>query len=136
MYVNGTVARHGKKTKEELIGKTMTECYPGIEKTEMFALCKKAMDENQSSKMFNEFVYPDGSHGWFELVIHPAKNGILILSLDVTSRKHIEDELKEKIREVQVLLGSTTDREIRIVELRQEIETLKLIANKEESAAE
>ena len=41
LYVNNTVALHGKKTVEELTGKTMMEMYPGIENTEVFKLIGK-----------------------------------------------------------------------------------------------
>ena len=33
MYVNDAVAAHGRKARDELLGKTMFECYPGIERT-------------------------------------------------------------------------------------------------------
>jgi len=38
-------------------------------------------------KFENEFQYPDGTRGWFELSVHPVEEGLFILSLDITSRK-------------------------------------------------
>ena len=32
-YVNPAAARHGQRAAEELVGRTMMECYPGIERT-------------------------------------------------------------------------------------------------------
>ena len=38
LYVNDAVAKQGKTTKEELVGATMMEKYPGIENTHIFEL--------------------------------------------------------------------------------------------------
>ena len=45
--------------------------------------------------MKNEFVFPNGSTGWFELRIEPVPEGILILSIDITERENIEKALRE-----------------------------------------
>ncbi len=90
LYVNDVVAGHGHKTKEELLGRTMMEVYPGIEKTEMFAVLHRCMEERISQHMENEFRYPDGAKGWFDLSIQPAPEGIFILSIDITERKRAE----------------------------------------------
>ncbi len=34
LYVNDVVAAQGRRPKEELVGRTMTDCYPGIEQTQ------------------------------------------------------------------------------------------------------
>lgn len=73
LYVNDAVARHGRRTKAELIGKTMMEVYPGIGNTEMFAVLQRCMVERIPSHMENEFKYPDGSSGWFELSVQPVR---------------------------------------------------------------
>ena len=129
VYVNQTVADHGKRTKDELIGKTMMECYPGIENTAVFNECRKAMEEKTDTTIDNEFIYPDGSVGWFKLFIHPIQDGILILSADITAQKKLEQELHEKIREVDVLMNSTVDRESRMSELREEIQSLRTLSD-------
>jgi PAS domain S-box-containing protein len=41
----------------------------------------------------NEFVFPDGSAGWFDLKFQPIPEGVFILSMDVTERKRVEQEL-------------------------------------------
>ena len=90
LYVNDAVVRHGRKTKEELWGHTMMEVYPGIEKTDMYTALRRCMDERTPSHMENEFTYPDGISGWFELGIQPVPEGVFILSIDITERKRAE----------------------------------------------
>ncbi|ALO17507.1 Phytochrome-like protein cph1 [Salinivirga cyanobacteriivorans] len=103
-YVNDVAARHGMKSREELLGKTMMECYPGIEKTDMFRKLENCMHNRQYHKMENRFELPDGSSGWFELGIQPVPEGIFILSHDITDRVEAEQkniEAQQRLIEAQ-----------------------------------
>jgi two-component system cell cycle sensor histidine kinase/response regulator CckA len=90
LYVNDAVARQGRRPKEELLGRTMMEVYPGIEETPMFAALRQCMEDRISRHLENEFTFPDGSRGWFELRIAPVPEGVFILSLETTDRKRAE----------------------------------------------
>ncbi len=90
VYVNNTVALHGKYNKQELLGYTMMEKYPGIENTAMFASLKQCMTDRKHVQMINEFNFPDGSTGYFELRMDPVTEGVLVLSFDVTKQKQAE----------------------------------------------
>jgi PAS domain S-box-containing protein len=93
MYVNEAAAKQGRKKKEELLGYSMTQVYPNIEKTEMFSNLRNCMTNRVSHQMDNEFTFPDGSKAWFELHMEPVPEGILILSMDITRNRLIEAEL-------------------------------------------
>ena len=112
LYVNDAVAKHGRFRKEELLGHTMMEMYPGIEDTELCEVLKRCMKERTSTQFENKFKYPDGRMGWFELRVHPVSEGIFILSIDITKRKKRQKEilikntlLEEKIQKQQEKLG-------------------------------
>jgi len=92
-YVNACAARQGQRDRSALLGRTMMECYPGIEATPMFAVLRRCMTEHEPQTMLNEFTFPDGSLGWFELRFMPTPRGVSILSLDVTERKRMEATL-------------------------------------------
>ena len=94
VYINDAAAKQGRRSKQELQGQNMKETYPGIENTEMFGQLRNCMTKRVRYQMENEFSFPDGSKGWFELRMEPVPEGILILSLDVTKRKQIEKELE------------------------------------------
>lgn len=95
LYVNQAAARQGKKAREELLGRTMMECYPGIEVTPMFAALDRCLRDRTTDALENEFVYEDGKRAWFELRIRPCPSGVAVISLDMTARKNVESRLKE-----------------------------------------
>ena len=96
LYVNQAAAQQGKSTKEQLVGRTMMQVYPGIETTELFSAMKRCMDNRVAHQTENQFTFPDGGKGWFELRIEPIPEGISILSMDITDRKRAEEELRAR----------------------------------------
>ncbi|MBI4212839.1 MAG: PAS domain-containing protein [Chloroflexi bacterium] len=99
VYVNDTVAKQAHRAKEELIGHTMMDRFPGIEGTEMFGHLQRCMKERVPHYMENEFEFPDGRKGWFELRMEPVPQGVLILSLDITERKNLAGSLERHEQE-------------------------------------
>jgi PAS domain S-box-containing protein len=95
VYVNEAAARQGKKSKQELLGLTMMQAYPGIDKTELFNHLINCMTNRVPTQIENEFTFPDGSKGWFDLRIEPVPEGILIFSIDITKSKAAEAELNK-----------------------------------------
>ena len=92
-YVNEAAVAHGRATRDQLLGNKMTECYPGIETTEMFQTLQLCMEQRSSHTLENEFTFPDGSVGWFELRFQPVPAGVAILSVEITERKRTERAL-------------------------------------------
>jgi len=104
LYVNETVAAQGRQSKEDLVGRTMIQCYPGIDETPMFAVLRGCMEERKHARFENEFTFPDGSKGWFELRFIPVPEGTCILSLDITEGKRAAAALarsEEQLRQAQ-----------------------------------
>lgn len=95
LYVNVAAARHGRKSPEELAGRSMLECYAGMDKTHVFEVMSRCMRERRSERLENEFTYEDGSHAWFELHVQPCHAGIVVVSVDITARKRAEGALLE-----------------------------------------
>jgi PAS domain S-box-containing protein len=95
VYLNEAAARHGRRPREELVGRTMMEAYPGIETTALFAAIRRALVDKTVSQLESEFTYPDGTTAWFELRIQPVPQGVFILSMDITDRKNAGKRLSE-----------------------------------------
>ena len=94
LYVNDAAALQGRSSRQTLTGRSMTEVYPGIEETEMFAVLRRCMQEREPAQVENEFQFPGGSVGWFELRMEPVPSGVAILSVDITARKQAEARLR------------------------------------------
>jgi PAS domain S-box-containing protein/putative nucleotidyltransferase with HDIG domain len=95
LYVNDSAILHGRMTREKLLGKTLMEAYPGIEKTEVFTRLKECMENRVNLRMDNEFIYSDGSSGWFRLSIQPVPEGIFVLSENITEQKRATEALRK-----------------------------------------
>jgi len=95
LYLNESAAVNGRVKKQDLIGQTMMEIFPGIVETEMFGRLEKCMSKRTNDHMVNEFTFPDGSSGWFELSIQAVPEGIFIISFDITESRLVKESLIE-----------------------------------------
>ncbi len=93
LYLNDSIVRHARFPREELIGRTMMEAFPGIEETKLFGLLRLCLEQRSSQRTENLFVYPDGTSAWFDLSIQPIPEGLFILSIDISDRKQAEADL-------------------------------------------
>ena len=94
LYINKAAERQNQRPKNELIGKSYKESWPGIEKTQVYKTLRQCLKEQNNAQFENEFCFPDGSKGWFYLSIQPIDEGILILSLDITGRMILGQEIE------------------------------------------
>jgi len=100
LYINDAAEKHNRRPKGELLGRRYVEMWPGIEDTEVFAVIRRCMEERTPHILENEFIFPDGTKGWFELSIQSVPEGIFILSIDITKRKRAEEaEIARKAAE-------------------------------------
>src|SRR4051812_17952871 len=93
LYVNRTAVKQNKVSKEQLLGHTIMEVYPGIEQSDFFQTLKRCMEERTHAQIENFFTFPDQSTAWFDLHIEAVPEGVFILSIDITTRKTAERNL-------------------------------------------
>ena len=108
LFLNKVVIRQSKFSEAELLGRRMMDVYPGFEKAPLFVELQNCMQSRISKTIVNEFEFPDGSKGWFELSVQPVPEGILILSIDITDQKRLEKELVDRQIEQQKLTTQLT----------------------------
>lgn len=109
VYLNAAAASHGRRPREELIGQRMADMYPGIEQTDVFALMRRCMIEHTPQQMINRFAYPDGRSAWFDLRITPVPMGILVLSVDISAQKSVEERLRQSQENLAITLECMTE---------------------------
>ncbi|MCW3089705.1 MAG: hypothetical protein JWP81_774 [Ferruginibacter sp.] len=108
-YVNDTLARYSRCEKEDLLGHSIFEKFPGIEQTELFRVMERCMTERVTEQLETEFTFPDGSSSFFEVSIQPVPQGIFILSIDVSQRKIAEKEAFKAIKDKESVLNRISD---------------------------
>jgi len=94
LYVNDALVRQGRLPREQLIGRTMMECYPGLELQPFFPALRRSMEKRTREQTDIEFLFADGSPGWFDLTIVPIPDGICIISLDTTQEREAGARLR------------------------------------------
>ncbi|MFH1880303.1 MAG: PAS domain S-box protein [Bacillota bacterium] len=104
LYLNDAAVRHSQKTRDELLGHTMMEVYPGIEDTQMFAALRGCMEQKSAMLLENVFIFPNGESGVFELSIQPALEGLFILSVDITQRKITQQRLQRSEENLRMFI--------------------------------
>jgi len=121
IYLNPIAAQHGRSSQEQLIGKTMMEAYPGIDQTPMFAALQQCMTRRTHLQLENEFNYPDGSSGWFNLSLEPVPEGVFIISADITQQKKLKSEVLSYQEHLEEMVKERTKK---IEELQRQFQTL------------
>lgn len=106
VFINASAELHNRRPNAELMGKRYMDMWPGIEETQVFYLIKDCLQNRRAHHFENEFTFPDGTTGWFDLSIQPVPEGVFILSVDITERKKAEtiilklnEELEQKVKD-------------------------------------
>ncbi len=95
LYINKAAEHQNRRPNSELLGQCYKEMWPGIEETEVYRLILDTLQNRRPNTIENEFNFPDGEKGWFELRISPVPEGVFVMSLDITQRKLLSLKLKE-----------------------------------------
>lgn len=93
LYLNESITK-GSYTCEELLGRSMLEIYPGVEKTKIFSYYKQCMEERIPQQFEEEYIFADGTTTWHSFSVQPVPEGIFVLALDITKRKRAEETLR------------------------------------------
>ena len=95
LYLNDTAEQQSRRPRAELLGKRFTDLWPGVESTELYRHIRDCLQQRTPSEFVNEFHFPNGTQGWFELRISPIPEGVFIMSIDITRRIQLEAQLRE-----------------------------------------
>lgn len=117
LYLNDAAAVHNRRPNQELLGQRMPDAWPGIDQTEVFRMLKRCLEERLPLHQETEFVFPDGTSGWFDVRTQPVPEGIFVLSIDISDRKRAEtalhelnESLEQKVRERTLDLKAALER--------------------------
>jgi PAS domain S-box-containing protein len=121
-YANKRATEILRKSHAELVGKNIWDIFPDA-KTAFYKYYHQAM-ETGLPLSFEEYFPPLGI--WFDEHVYPSDQGISIYFNDITDRKKQEEELKKHLAEIQKLNDLMVGRELKMIELKKEIQELKM----------
>jgi len=96
LYLNEAAVQQSRRPREELLGRTMQECWPGFSETTVFEMLRRCLEERKPFQGETEFTFLDGGTGVFDVHAQPVPEGVFVLSIDVTERKKSEMKLREQ----------------------------------------
>lgn len=108
LYLNRAAAAQNRRPNEELLGRTMPECWPGIEGTPVFAMLRRCLEERIGLHQETEFVFPDGQRGWFDVRAQAVPEGVFVLSIDISERKVAERALRDLADNLELKVAERT----------------------------
>ncbi len=91
LYVNEAGARNLGGAREELLGQSVFDHYPGLRGSPVHDRFARCLEDRQPQRFEASFPGGDGSTHWFEFSVQPSSEGVLVLSLDVTDRHEAAD---------------------------------------------
>lgn len=109
LYVNDAVIKYGPYSREEMIGHTIMEKYPGIEQTDLYQAMCRCLHARQVEHLDNRFVFPNGTVGYFELILNPIPEGMSILSIDRTELRAAQESLQSNETRFRALIENGID---------------------------
>jgi PAS domain-containing protein len=108
IYVNKAFEFQSQFKRDELLGYSMEEKFPQLVNSELIKLIDKVMDTNiQMSHVF-DFEKPNKSISTHELFLYPVKEGLFILSFDLTERMNADKLKKEYTQQLEQMLHITS----------------------------
>ena len=107
-YINKAAEIQGGRPAAELLGRTVMECWPGIEAMDFFKLEQKVMQDRIPVEVEDLYTLLDGRQRWFSWHIQPAEQGLLIVTMDITERKQIEADIRQLNAELEQRIEERT----------------------------
>lgn len=89
--INAAGLRFETRSREEIVGLTQWEAWPGSEEAQLGALYRRAMVERIPACLEHLYAWPDGRALWLEVRIYPSGDGLAVFYHDVTARRQAED---------------------------------------------
>jgi PAS domain S-box-containing protein len=89
--VNAEALRLDARTRDEIIGRSLWDVYPGTEQGPRGPLYKKAMRDRVALNLEHEHTWRDGRSSWLDIRAYPTDDGCLaVFFRDVTDRRVAE----------------------------------------------
>ena len=93
--INDEGLRLDGRPRDEVIGRSHWELWPGSEGGAQGALYRRVMQERVPGAVEVRYAWPDRPARWFEIDAYPVPDGVAAFYRNVSARKEAEDALRE-----------------------------------------
>jgi PAS domain S-box-containing protein len=130
-FVNEAYCRYFGKKREELIGNSFMTFIPDEDQEQVERHFMFINMENPVAKYEYRVISPNGEICWQQWTNRAIfdKQGNLIefqsVGSDITERKRMEEELRKRIEDLEKFYDMAVSRELKMKEMKNEIESLK-----------
>ncbi len=108
--LNAEALRLEARTREEIVGRSHWELYPGSEDGPLGHLYKKAMRDRVAVNLEHRHVWVDGRVSWLDMRAYPTDGGDLaVFFRDVTDRHDAEQNARESAERFEGAVSAFAD---------------------------
>jgi PAS domain S-box-containing protein len=127
LYLNDEAVRQARRSRQELIGRSLLDVFPGIERNPLFSLLQQCRRSGAGGRMTGAFDFGNGDSAWFEVSVERVPEGVLVLSTDITGRVRAM-ELARRLSRTHHVLANVNRAIVRIRNLGELFEKACMIA--------
>ena len=106
--INAEGLRLEARPREEIVGKTHWEAWPGTEDSELGRLYKRAMADRTPLSIDHKYAWPDGREAWVETRGYPVDDGLALFWRDVTAHRVAAANLQESRTQLAAVLAQAS----------------------------
>jgi PAS domain S-box-containing protein len=107
-YVNDHATELTDRSRDDLLGQTLWEAFPGLDGTELERKYREALESGHG---FTTETYYDPLKKYLEIRVFPAETGLKIYFRDISHRRTAEEELRQTIDELEALYELAADQD-------------------------
>lgn len=109
LFVNKASCKYVGKKSEELVGKKITDLFPGFANTEFYKAYHVALETKQNNEITDFIINDFGKLEWYHDRISVVSEGIIVVSSNITDIKNAEKSIKESEKKYRNIFENLSD---------------------------
>jgi PAS domain S-box-containing protein len=94
VVINEAVAKFVNKSRQDIIGKRITDVFPDIKSYPVYDAVIKVLNTSEPIVIEENLTCRDGKNNWYNINIYPVPEGALCITSDITIQKINENSLR------------------------------------------